>query len=343
MCAAAALRADTLTFTNGDELTGTLVRADQAGIVFRSNMANDVSVPWDHIQELRTTETFVVVESGGAPHSGQLLISGGMVEISAPAAPLPQFVPETRLRMIVDPETYRKAITARPAPWQGWKGQASGGFNQISATQSSNSYNAQVDLRRPIPSLPWLTQKSATLFHLNSSYGKLSQIGKPTVVTSIYSTALEQDEYVSKRLFLFGNGELDHNYAQGLQLQQAYGGGLGWKVIASAPTELSLRADLHWTRQRFLSAAVTNFLASSLSESLRQNYGRIVWTESISLTPSLTSGLAYQMSGLSAWAVPVYKNFSVNFTVIDSYLNNPQPGFLRNSLQYSTGLQYTLP
>jgi hypothetical protein len=342
LCAAAALRADTLTFTNGDQLTGTLVRADPAGCVFKSNMANDVTVPWSHIQELRTVAGYVVVGRGGAPHAGRLLVSGGMVQVTARHAATPVFVAEAQVRMIVDPETYRKAITAKPAPWQGWKGQASGGFSQISATQSSNSYNAQVDLRRPVPSLPWLTQKSATLFHLNSSYGKLSQLGKPTVVTSIYSTALEQDEYVSKRLFLFGNGQLDHNYAQGLQLQQAYGGGLGWTVIASAPTELSLRADLHWTRQRFLSAAVANFLASSLSESLRQNYGRIVWTESVSLTPSLTSGLAYQMSGLSAWAVPVYKSFSVNFTVIDSYLNNPQPGFLRNSLQYSTGLQYTL-
>jgi hypothetical protein len=343
LCAAAALRADTLTFTNGDELTGRLVRADHAGIVFRSNMANDVSVPWNHIQELRTSGTFVVVDSSGAPHSGHLLISGGMVEVSAPSAPMPQFVPEAHLRLIVDPVTYRKAITARPGPWQGWKGQASGGFSQISATQSSNSYDAQVDLRRPVPSLPWLPQKSATLFHLNTFYGKLSQFGKPTVVTSIYSTALEQDEYVSKRLFLFGNGELDHNYSQGLQLQQAYGGGLGWKLLSSSTTQLSLRADLHYTRQRFLSTAVLGFLASSMTESLRQNYGRIVWTENVSLTPSLTNGLAYQMSGLSAWAVPVYKRFSVNFTVIDSFLNNPQPGFLRNSLQYSTGLQYTLP
>ena len=337
------MRADTLVFTNGDQLTGTLVRADQAGCIFRSSMASEVTVPWAHIQELRTTGSFIVVEAGGAPHLGQLMISGGLVEISSPHAPAPQFVPDSQVRMIVDPETYRKAVTARPAFWQGWKGLASGGFSQISATQSSNSYNAQVDLRRPVPSLPWLPPKSATLFHLNSTYGRLSQPSKPTVVTSIYSTSLEQDEYVGKKLFLFGNGELDHNYAQGLQLQQAYGGGVGWKLIASAPTELSVRADLHWTRQRFLSSLVSSFLASSLSESLRQDYGRIVWTENVSLTPSLTKGLAYQMAGISSWAVPVYRSFSVNFTVVDSYLNNPQPGFLRNSLQYSTGIQYSLP
>jgi hypothetical protein len=91
-----------------------------------------------------------------------------------------------------------------------------------------------------------------------------------------------------------------------------------------------------------LSQSTPTFLASSFSESLRQSYGKLIWTQSVSITPSYTSGLAYQMSGLSAWAVPVYHALSLNFTVVDSYLNNPQPGFQRNSLQISTGLQYSL-
>ncbi|MGH9519396.1 MAG: DUF481 domain-containing protein, partial [Terriglobales bacterium] len=201
---------------------------------------------------------------------------------------------------------------------------------------------AGVALERPVPSLAWLPQRSNTLFHFNASYGKLSQPATPTVRTSIYTASLEQDEDVNKRLFGFGAAELDHNLAQGLELQQAYGGGVGWKLIASAATQLDLRADIHWTHQRFLSPVRESFLASSFSESLRQNYGRVTWTQSISLTPSYTNGLAYQMSGFSSWALPVYKSLSLNFTVIDSYLNNPQPGFLRNSLQYSTGIQYSL-
>ncbi|MGH9479617.1 MAG: DUF481 domain-containing protein, partial [Terriglobales bacterium] len=159
----------------------------------------------------------------------------------------------------------------------------------------------------------------------------------------IYTASLEQDQDVNKRLFGFGSTELNHNIAQGLELQQAYGGGVGWKLIASAPVQLDLRADIHWTHQRFLSAVNDSFLASSFTESLREAVGRkLVWTESISLTPSYTNGLAYQMSGISAWAVPIYGSLSLNFTASDSYLNNPQPGFLRNSLQYTTGIQIAL-
>ncbi|MGH9393801.1 MAG: DUF481 domain-containing protein, partial [Terriglobales bacterium] len=338
----AGARADTLVFVNGDEVSGTLVRADSAGCVFRSDMAGEVNVAWSHVRELRTVAPYIVVERRGQVVEGRLLADGSTIEISSDVGGATQYVAANEARMIVDPKTYVEAVTAHPAPWQAWRGLVSGGFSQVSATQSSTNYTTQIELQRPVPALSWLPQQANTLLHFQGTYGKLSQPGQPTVRTSIFTAGVEQDEDVSARLFGFGNAQLDHNLAQGLELQQAYGGGIGWKLIESGATHLDLKADLHWTHQRFLSAAPEQFLASSFTESLRQSYGRVIWTQSVSLTPSYTNGLAYQMSGLSSWAVPLYHAFSLNFTVVDNYLNNPQHGFLRNSLQYSTGLQFTL-
>lgn len=336
------LRADTLVFSNGDEIAGELVRGDASACVFHSDMAGTVTVPWANVRELRTTEAFVVVAKDGSVRQGELLVSGGLIEISSDTAPQPAFLAPQAARMIVDPKTYTAAVTARPQLWNGWRGQVSGGFSQVSATQSSSSYTSNVELQRPVPSLAWLPQRANTIFHFQGAYGQLSQADKPTVKTSIFTSSLEQDQDISARLFLFANAELDHNLSQGLELQQAYGGGLGWKLLQTNLTQLSLKADLHLTRQRFLSVARQEFLASSFSETMRHNYGRLVWTQDLSLTPSYTNGLAYQMSGLSSWAVPVYHALSLNFTVVDSYINNPQPGFLKNSLQISTGLQFSV-
>src|SRR6185312_7993944 len=336
-----ALRADTLIFTNGDTLTGSLLRADEHGCVFASNLANQVTVPWDNIRELRTSTPYVVVDVHGQAHEGTLLVENASLIVSNPASQ-PEFLSAVEVRLVVDPKTYVSAITAHPAPWQSWRGQITGGFSQLSATQNSISYTTQAVLQRPVPRLEWLPQKSNTLFHFQGTYGKLSQPGAPTVRTSIFTAGLEQDQSISQRLYVFANTQFDHNAAQGLQLQQAYGGGLGWKLLRTSATSLDLKADLHWTNQRFNSATSDRFLASSFTESMRHNYGRLIWTQNVSLTPSYTKGLAYQMSGMSAWAIPVYKMMSVNFTVIDDYINNPQPGFLKNSLQYSTGLQFNL-
>jgi len=337
-----ALRADTLTFTNGDQLSGTLVRADAKECIFKSDMAGTVTVPWSHIRELQTTDPYVVVGADAQVRQGTLLIEGPSIEISNANGAPPAFLDHTETRMVVDPKTYTNAVTAHPSPWQSWKGIASGGFSQVSATQNSINYTTRIDLQRPVPALAWLPQRSNTLLHFDSAYGNLSQAGEPTVRTSIYSAGLEQDQDLSARLFVFGNGKLDHNIAQGLELQQAYGGGVGWKLLETRLTNLSLRADLHYTRQRFLSAPGENFLASSFTEDMRHNYGKLVWTQNLGLTPSYTNGPAYQMSGMSSWAVPVYHMLSLNFTVQDSYINNPQPGFLKNSLQVSTGIQLSV-
>ncbi|HEY7856011.1 MAG TPA: DUF481 domain-containing protein [Terriglobales bacterium] len=336
------LRADTLTFRNGDQLIGTLVRADAKGCIFRSDMAGTVTVAWSKIQQLETLDDYIVVASDGRVQKGQLRLDGNIIEITGSLAAQPAFVAPGDTRMIVDPKTYINEVTARPPLWRSWRGLVSGGFNQVSATQSSSSFTAAVDLQRPVPMLAWLPQRSNTLVHFRGTYGQLSQPNQPTVRTSILNAGVEQDRNVTARLFLFADTQLDHNIAQGLEFQQAYGGGAGWKLFASQATQLSLRADLHWTHQRFLAPSSESFVASSFTESLRQTYGRLVWTENVSLTPSYTNGAAYQMSGLSSWAVPLYRSLSLNFNVVDSYLHNPQRGFLRNSLQYSTGIQITI-
>ncbi|MGH9486784.1 MAG: DUF481 domain-containing protein [Terriglobales bacterium] len=335
------LHADTLTFTNGDALTGTLVRADSKGVVFASKMASAVTVPWANVRELRTSTPFVVVTANGTVYRGTLVVEHSSIVVSSASAQ-PAFLQAGNIRMIVDPKTYAEAVMAHPSPWQSWRGQIAGGFSRVSATQTSTSYTTQIALQRPVPRLSWMQQKSNTLFNFQSTYGKLSQPNTPTVRTSIYTAQLEQDEDITPKMFLFGSAQLDHNDAQGLQLQQSYGGGVGWKLVNSAVTQLALKADLHWTRQEFLSAANESFLATSVTETMRRLLGKVIWTQNVSVTPSITKGVAYQMSGMSNWALPVYRTLSLNFTILDDYLNNPQPGFLKNSLQYSTGLQFTL-
>ena len=43
----------------------------------------------------------------------------------------------------------------------------------------------------------------------------------------------------------------DHNYSQGLSLQQIYGGGLGYTVIKTPKQELDVKFDIHYERQQY--------------------------------------------------------------------------------------------
>ena len=52
---------DTLVFSNGEQLTGSLEKADAKGITFKSPIAGELSVKWADVKELKTDKKFAVL------------------------------------------------------------------------------------------------------------------------------------------------------------------------------------------------------------------------------------------------------------------------------------------
>ncbi len=52
---------------------------------------------------------------------------------------------------------------------------------------------------------------------------------------------------------------------------------------------------------------------------------------------------AYSAAGFVNLTLPLYKRFNFTTGVIDTFLNNPPPGFKKNSFQFITGITYALP
>ncbi len=74
-------------------------------------------------------------------------------------------------------------------------------------------------------------------------------------LTSIFHADAERDQYFSPRVYALGDVSFDHNFSQGLQLQQVYGGGIGWTALKSAKQELDLKADIHYEKQQYITTA----------------------------------------------------------------------------------------
>src|ERR1700712_3585375 len=62
--AAAKPGVDVLIFTNGDQLTGTLVSESGGTVAFHSDTTGDIDVDWKNIKSLHTGGTYAVISSG---------------------------------------------------------------------------------------------------------------------------------------------------------------------------------------------------------------------------------------------------------------------------------------
>lgn len=345
---------DVLIFTDGEKLIGQLVRSNGASLTFKSDMAGEVTVDWGKVQELHTHRPFAVVkkdvklrkkETDGQIPRGDIDASSGTIRVAGSAGQPPAAIPVAETGYVLDETTFEKAVLSRPGIFAAWKGAVSAGASLVTATQNSRTFTGAVSLIRAVPTETWLDPRNRTSFNYSSSYGKLSQPGKPDLRTAIYHADGERDQYFTPRLYGFGQLAYDHNSSQGLDLQQNYGGGVGWTVLKSAVQTLDLKSGLSYVAQQFQTAqANQNLLGSTFAERYdRKLPASMLLDQQLSVTPAWNNTRAYSAGGSTTLTIPVYKRLSLSLAAIDTFLNNPPPTFKKNSFQFTTGLTYTLP
>src|ERR1700757_1597321 len=301
--AAAKPAPDVIVFTNGDQLTGTLERAAGDSFVFMSDVVGEVTVSADKIKELRTNGKFVALKKDEkitrtSKQPGAMTYSDNVISVADTKSGAPETIPIKNLANLIDDATYSAEVTSNPGIWYGWHGAISGGISVIESTQTGQNYTLAVNLARLIPSVDFLPPRTRTTLNVLETYGKITQPAIPQTVpptlasvtkTSIFHADAEHDKYFdATRLYGLVGVSFDHNFSQGLDLQQIYGGGLGWTVIKTPVQEFDVKADVHYERQNFVPPTPnTSLIGSSFTEQYRRNLpAKITFTESGTFIPS---------------------------------------------------------
>jgi hypothetical protein len=348
---------DVIVFTNGDQLSGTLERGVGNSITFKSDMAGEITVPLDKIKQLRSSGSFAVLRKDIQPTRknvipGTLLYQDGTMSVLAPLGE-PETVPEAQVSYIIDQPTYDMELEKKPGTLYGWHGAVSGGTTIVRSTSNGSTYTVGVNLSRAIPAVPYLPARNRTAFDLQETYGKLTSTFIPqtnpprppsVALTSIFHTDLERDEYFTPRFYALVQTSFDHNYAQGLNLQQIYGGGIGWTAIKDARRELDIKTTAQYEKQEFETPANNlNLVGSTISESYHRTLPRkLVFSETANFLPAWNDFHAYSSNATAALVMPVFRRLSLTITTTDNFLNNPAAGFKKNSFQFVTAASYTL-
>jgi hypothetical protein len=343
---------DVVVFPNGEKLIGHLESFTGGSAKFKSDTLGEITIDLNKVQELRTSEKFAVVrknlqlakgETDGQVPRGTILVTNQKVEVHPENGQPAQTLGFGDLGYIVDEGSFEKAFR-RPSIFADWKGVIAVGSSIVEATQNSVSFNTSVGFVRAVPTETWLAPRDRTTIDFSDSYGKVTQPGTPTVKTSIYHADAERDQYLKSRVYALGSVAFDHNFSQGLDLQQIYGGGIGWTVIQKPSQTLDLKGMIDYERQQFQVPAENQNLAGSIfAELYKVKFANnILISEQLSASPAWTNTHAYSGYASAGILLPVYKRFGFTANVIDSFLNNPPPGFKKNSVQFTTGLSYSI-
>ena len=358
---------DVLVFSNGDQLTGKLERITAGNVVFASDMAGELTISVDKIKELRSGAEFALLKKGDVVGKtqvpeGSVAVAGGNLTLSTSADQNEATVPAKDVDYLIDKATFDQQVSKKAGFRTGWNGTLTGGANIERSTTTGTTLNAGLSLVRAIPTVPWMPARDRTTFDVTESYGKESTpIIPPTtpatppevVLSSIFHADAERDQYFSPRLFALGDVSFDHNYGQGLQFQQVYGGGIGWTAIKSGKQELDLKVDVHYEKQQYITTPVNgsvvtttptvNLIGSTIFEGYHRNLPRkIVFTETANILPAWNNSNDYSANVMAALSMPVFKRLSATVSATDDFLNDPAEYYRKNSFQFITGVTYLL-
>jgi hypothetical protein len=354
---------DVLVLANGDTLHGKLVQEIGGTVTFNSDMVGTITVGWDKIKELHSSQQFAIIPKGvelqGRKKAAQ--VPTGTVDVAdkavtvtgknAPSAP----IPVGDAAFIVDQPTVDKLLHHEPSFMQGWNGAATAGASVVTAAQNSYNITAGVGLVRTVPNVPWLDPRNRTIVNFAASYGKITQpsytdntgtfFPETETKSSVLHADAERDWYVSPRGYLLAMTAFDHNYSQGLDLQQIYGGGFGYTLIKSPKQQLDAKATIQYEKQSFDDNTGENLVGSTFGAAYLYHPKFFNFTQSVSYIPAYNDFNAWNISETNLLTFPTYKNLGFSLGTLDTYINNPPAGFpptKANSFQFTMGFTYAI-
>jgi hypothetical protein len=353
---------DVIVFTNGDQLTGKLLREIGGSVTFHSDIAGDVIVTWDKIKSIHTSQQFAVVQQGQHVSrktadadiaQGAVQVQDDQVHVATATGGTTKDIPVKNAQYMIDEATFGREVRRNPSWGYGWTGSITAGATLVEATQNSRNFTGGAALSRTIPTVDWLDPRNRTLFDFTGAYGTVTQPGTAGTKTNIIHFDAEHDWYFSPRFYFLVESSFDHNYSQGLNLQQSYGAGLGYTVLKSPTQELDLKFDIHYEKQTyFVTPNIVppppltpskNLIGADFGDTymLKLPHG-LVFNQGATITPAFNQTNAYSAVATAGLLFPVYKRLGFSVGALDDFLNDPAAGSKKNSFQFTAGVTYSL-
>jgi hypothetical protein len=284
---------------------------------------------------------------------GAVQVQDDQVKVATGTGGATKDIPVKNAQYMIDEPTYAKEVRRSPGWGYGWTGALTAGASTVEATQNSRAFTGSVALIRAIPTVNWLDPRNRTLVDFTGAYGTVSQPGTVTVKTNILHFDAEHDWYISPRFYFLVDTSLDHNYSQGLDLQQLYGGGMGYTLIKDPKQELDLKFDIHYERQSYFVTPnilppppltpSKNLIGADFGDTYMLKLPKgMVFNQGLVVTPAFNQTNAYSAVATAGLLFPVYKRLGFTVGALDDFLNDPAAGSKKNSFQFTAGVTYTL-
>jgi putative salt-induced outer membrane protein YdiY len=349
VCAMGVL-ADQVTLKNGDRLTGTIVKSDAKTLLLKSDFAGDVSLQWDAVTSIISSQTLHLALKDGQTIVGTVTTDDGKFEIATKDTGTVTASKDIVVGVRDDAEqkAYDDQIDRlrHPHLTDFWSGLLDTGLSLTRGNSQSLTYTLSGKAAR-------VTERDKISIYSTAIYSDSTVNGVSSTTAHAIRGGIRNDLNISDRVFIFGFTDFEYDQFQDLDLRNVLGGGFGYHVIKSKTTIFDVFGGGSYD-QAFYGATAATATEPAMPAVTRKT-GEIVLgetfnsklnsrtsvTEQFSLYPNISDTGTYRFQFDTTISTKLKNWLSWQVTYSDRDISDPLPGFKTNDLLLSSGVRLT--
>ena len=335
LLAGSLLFADQITMKNGDRLSGAIVKSDGKELVIKSEFAGKVTIPWDAVTSISSTQPLNVVLKDGQTVVGTVTTADGKFQIVTHDTGTVSAAREsvTAIRSAEEQADYDRIRNPRITDL--WAGFLDLGY----ATTRGNADTSSFTLNTVATRATTRDKIDARFTMIESS----SNASGPSLTTANAKRGgLSYNLNLNPKLFAFGTVNLESDQFQDLDLRFNPAGGLGYHVVNTKKSMFDVQLGVSEDKEYFSTGLNRSFTEVLLGEEyVYKLNGSTSLHQQLLFFPNMSDTGNYRINFDLAAVTAIRKWFGWQFTVSDRYLSNPVAGRKTNDLLLSTGLRVT--
>jgi putative salt-induced outer membrane protein YdiY len=315
------LRADQITFKNGDKLSGKVLSMDAGKIKIKTDMAGEVTVEMDKVQTFTTDEPLEVRTSDGQTIRGQVRgLENDQLQLADN-----QVVPMVAVKQF------------NPAKEE-WSGSvlATGSISRGNTDTEDLGVDIQAQLRRT--ALP-NNDRTTLAGEYNFGRQKDPATGDKTTSTDNWMAEGKYDRFWNPKLYGYVNMKVEHDRIADLNYRLSPGIGLGYQWIETPDMHFQTEAGFAYVYEDYISSGNDDHVALRLAYHFDKRLNeRLSVFHNLEYLPAIEDPGDYNLTTDAGIRADLTQAFFTEFKLEWKRDSTPAPDADKNDLSYILGV-----
>lgn len=322
-----------ITMKNGDRFTGAVVKLDGKNLVLKSDYAGLISVPWDAVVSISSSEPLSLTLQDGQLLVGQVSTSDTkfVVETKSAGAVSAEKAAVKMVRSQAEQAEADRYLNPRIVDL--WAGFLDFGYSAARGNSSTNNLAVSANAARA-------TTRDTIAVHFTSLYSSNKIAGKSILSANAMRGGINYNLNLRPRLFAFGSLDLEFDEFQNLDLRFVPAGGLGFHAVKSERTAFDLFGGGALNREFFSTGLKRTSGEVLVGDDLIYKLSSITSLhQRLTFYPNVSRPGEYRTNFDLSAATTLKKWLAWQLSASDRFLSDPLPGRKKNDFIFTTGFR----